>query len=180
MTLVALLRGINVGGHVVKMDRLRALFKELGFSDVQTCIASGNVIFSANARSVPALERRIERHLEAALGYAVPTFLRTADQLREVAAYQPFPSANGGALYIGFLPSPPGRDEARKVLALGSATEALHVHGRELYFLITGLVSESAMFRAPIDRMLGLPITMRNANTVRKLAAEMSVTEERS
>ena len=172
---VALLRGINVGGHVVKMDRLRALFAEAGLSGVQTFIASGNVLFSAATRSVPALERKIERHLHAALGYEVPTFLRNADELNTVAAYQPFPLANGGTLYIGFLPRPPGAAEARKVLALGSPSEAIHVHGRELYFLVTGLVSESAMFRAPIDRILGLPITVRNANTVRKLAAKMPV-----
>ena len=77
--------------------------------------------------------------------------------MNTVAAYQPFPLADGGTLYIGFLPRPPGAAEARKVLALGGPAEAIHVHGRELYFLVTGLASESAMFRAPIDRMLGLP-----------------------
>ena len=51
---VALLRGINVGGHVVKMDRLRALFAEAGLSGAQTFIASGNVLFSSATRSVPA------------------------------------------------------------------------------------------------------------------------------
>jgi uncharacterized protein (DUF1697 family) len=51
---VALLRGINVGGHVVRMDRLRALFAEAGLSGVQTFIASGNVLFSAHSFTVAA------------------------------------------------------------------------------------------------------------------------------
>ena len=171
MTLVALLRGINVGSHVVKMDRLRALFEGLGFDAVRTFIASGNVIFSTNARGVPALERKIERHLGGALGFEVPTFLRTAGELGAVARYQPSSQAEGGALYVGFLSAPPGRDGTCKVQALGSATEVLHVHGRELYFHITGPVSESVMFRAPIEKTLGLRMTTRNATTVRKLAA---------
>lgn len=171
---VALLRGINVGGRVVKMERLRALFTEVGADRVRTLIASGNVIFSSAARSEPALQKKIERRLKAALGFEVLVFLRTADELREVAAYDPFPGAEGGVRYIGFLRSPPGRDETRKVLAFSSPAETLHVHGRELYFRITGSVIESAMFRAPLSKALGLPMTVRNARTVVKLAAKMS------
>jgi uncharacterized protein (DUF1697 family) len=65
MRLIAFLRAINVGGHTVRMAMLRALFEELGLDDVETFIASGNVVFSASAKNVPALERRIEQHLAA-------------------------------------------------------------------------------------------------------------------
>src|SRR6185369_8391120 len=59
---VAFLRAINVGGHVVKMDQLRALFEALGFANVETFIASGNVIFDSKSKNVAALERKIDRH----------------------------------------------------------------------------------------------------------------------
>jgi len=82
---VALLRGINVGGHVVKMDRLRTVFAAIGCSDVETFIASGNVIFSSPSGDAAALERRAEAALEEALGYEVTTFIRTPEQLQSIA-----------------------------------------------------------------------------------------------
>jgi uncharacterized protein (DUF1697 family) len=122
---IAFLRAINVGGHIVKMDRLRSLFEALGFSNVATFIASGNVIFdvpgvdarAANAQApdapdalapdalapdalapdAQALERRIERALREALGYVVATFLRTPAELAAVARHRAFPSVDVAA-----------------------------------------------------------------------------------
>jgi uncharacterized protein (DUF1697 family) len=68
---VAFLRAINVGGHIVKMDALRRHFASLGFDDVETFIASGNVIFQSRSTAAAALERRIEACLEERLGYEV-------------------------------------------------------------------------------------------------------------
>ena len=74
---IAFLRAINVGGHTVKMDRLRQIFDSLGFSNVETFLASGNVVFETTAQDTAALETRITAGLRAALGYEVATFLRT-------------------------------------------------------------------------------------------------------
>src|SRR5512140_195973 len=94
---IAFLRAINVGGHVVKMDALRAIFSSLGFTDVETFIASGNVVFSANG-SDSALETKIETALEKELGYAVATFVRSIDELGTIAARELFPAENGATL----------------------------------------------------------------------------------
>src|SRR3712207_154861 len=90
---IALLRAINVGGRIVKMDHLRSLFASIGFSGVETFIASGNVIFEAPDCDAAALEQRIEAHLHQALGYEVATFIRTDSELAAVARYQPFEQA---------------------------------------------------------------------------------------
>jgi uncharacterized protein (DUF1697 family) len=90
MLYVALLRGINVGGHTVKMDRLRDLFRDLGLDDVRSYIQSGNVFFETNDTESAALATRIERHLHEALGYEVPVFLRSAQQLQAILALDPF------------------------------------------------------------------------------------------
>lgn len=82
----ALLRGINVGGHRVKMDHLRTLFDALGYADVQTLIASGNVIFSSDSEDSSALQAEIETHLLAELGYEVATFIRTHEELAAVVS----------------------------------------------------------------------------------------------
>jgi uncharacterized protein (DUF1697 family) len=86
---VAFLRGINVGGHPVKMEQLAAAFESLGFENVSTFIASGNVIFESSARPA-TLEPRIEQHLGGWLGYAVNTFLRTEKEIASIAAHEPF------------------------------------------------------------------------------------------
>ena len=105
MKYVAFLRAINVGGHVVKMEMLRAYFEALGLSNVETFIASGNVIFESRAK-LELLQARIEHHLHASLGYEVATFIRTLAEVHAVSRYRPFDAnaiKSAGALCVGFL-----------------------------------------------------------------------------
>lgn len=80
---VAFLRGINVGGHNLKMEQLRALFVEFGLSSVRTYIQSGNVFFSTDLADMRSLENRLEVHLAAKLGFAVPVFIRSVPVLQK-------------------------------------------------------------------------------------------------
>ncbi|MER8182678.1 DUF1697 domain-containing protein [Kitasatospora sp. NPDC094015] len=89
-TCIAFLRAINVGGRTVKMERLRALFAELGLERVRSYIQSGNVFFDTEEQDLSALGRRIGRHLEAALGFPVPTMVRTVEEVEELVAAEPF------------------------------------------------------------------------------------------
>lgn len=169
---IAYLRAINVGGHTVKMDRLRALFEELGFGGVTTFIASGNVVFETAEADTAALEGRIEAHLRAALGYAVDTFVRAAEEVAAMAEYEPFPGVemDGATLYVMFLKPEPGAEARRKVEALATEADSFHLHGRELYWLARKKMSESAISGATLEKALGMPGTMRNINTVRRMA----------
>src|SRR5215510_10726143 len=106
---VAFLRAINVGGHTVTMARLREIFEDLGFDDVETFIASGNVIFTAGRQTGAALERTTAARLEDVLGYEVVTFIRTADEVVAIGSYKAFPPAqvqSAGAYCVGFLTRP--------------------------------------------------------------------------
>jgi hypothetical protein len=82
----AFLRAINVGGHIVKMERLRREFEGLGFAEVETFIASGNVIFESRATNEKLLSSKVERHLESALGYEVAVFIRSSAELNSDCA----------------------------------------------------------------------------------------------
>jgi len=172
---IALLRAINVGGHVVTMNRLRELFEALSLARVATLIASGNVLFEAPGRDPAALERRIEAYLKKALGYDVATFLRTADEIGAAAGYEPFPmQPEPAALYVGFLRQRPPAAQARALAALHTPTDAFHVHGREFYWRLGTKFSASAITGAKIEKALGGPTTIRNITTVRKLAVRSS------
>lgn len=173
---VAFLRGINVGGHRVSMKQLAELFRALKFANVATFIASGNVIFEGPWTDAPALEKKIEGHLERSLGYAVDTFLRTPDELAAVAAHQPFAcdggEAVGHSLHVGFLREALGGEAAKKLLALGTAVDDFEVAGRELYWRCRVRVSDSLATWPVVSKTIGVSSTMRNVTTVRKLAAK--------
>jgi uncharacterized protein (DUF1697 family) len=175
MTLyIALLRAINVGGRTVKMGRLRDLFEQVGHADVETFIASGNVIFQSPSEDTRALEQQIEAHLAASLGYQVAAFVRSAAELADIAAYTPFPAEKieNNTLYVGFLQGAPGDEALGKLAALRTPLDEFHVHGRELYWLCRTSISQSKVSGAQIERALGMPTTLRNVTTVRKLAAK--------
>lgn len=172
---VAFLRAINVGGHTVKMDRLRALFEELGLQNVETFIASGNVIFDAPSDNIPALEKQIEAHLLQALGYEVATFIRSGTELKALAAYPAFPAEAGAGLYIAFLSTMPAEDAQRKLQALQTPTDEFKFHGRELYWLCRTRSSDSAFSGAVLEKTIRMPATLRNITTVEKLAAKFNV-----
>lgn len=170
---IALLRAINVGGHTVKMAELRSLFEALSFRNVTTLIASGNVLFDASARAETGLERRIERHLEQSLGFAVATFVRSPVELAAIGSHDGFAPEtvrNAHALWIAFLKDPPSAQARDRVIALACATDDFRVHGREVYWLRRKTSSESLVSGAALERALGAPMTARNITTVRKLA----------
>jgi uncharacterized protein (DUF1697 family) len=173
-TYAAFLRAINVGGHVVKMDRLRRLVEALGHARVETLIASGNVIFDSAARDPRRLESAIALHLERELGYEVATFIRSAAELEAVAAHRAFPESElgppGATVYVGFLAEAPLPALRKAVESLGSAVDAFHFHGRELYWLCRARrVSDSEFSGARLEKLLKAPATLRNLTTVSRM-----------
>ena len=172
---VAFLRAINVGGHVVKMDHLRGLFESLGFTNLVTVIASGNVIFNSTSKSTPALEKKIESHLQEALGYEVITFVRSTNELKLVAQRRPFDDseidAAGTSLYIGFLKGGPSDEARQKLASLATEDEEFHFSGREMYWLRRKKFSDSKLSGPLLEKTLGMRTTLRNSTTVKKIAS---------
>jgi uncharacterized protein (DUF1697 family) len=176
---IALLRAINVGGHNVKMEYLRSLFEEMGFSGVETFIASGNVIFESPEKDSGKLEKQVEAHLRKSLGYDVATFIRLPSEIAQVANHEPFPEEDidgpGYSLYVVFLGKAPDQDVKKRLAALSNPVDEFHVHGRELYWLCRKRMSESTITGGMIEKAAGgMQGTNRNITTVRKLAAKYS------
>ncbi|HEV8371117.1 MAG TPA: DUF1697 domain-containing protein [Pyrinomonadaceae bacterium] len=175
---VAFLRAINVGGHTVKMDQLRSLFEELSFANVETFIASGNVIFDSKTTNAKSLERKIEKHLKELLGYEVTTFVRSVAELAEIARYQPFSekelTADGNTLFICFVADRPAKEATKKLLSLSSMIDAFHVNEREVYWLYRRRNGESKFYGPPLEKTLGSQTTVRNSNTIKRLVVKYS------
>jgi uncharacterized protein (DUF1697 family) len=176
---VAFLRGMNVGGHRLKNDELRPLFEAAGLENVATFRASGNVIFSASKEPTAKLAAKIEQALEASLGYAVPTFLRTAEETQAIAQGTPFATADveasAGKLQVMLFLTAPTAHQNREVLSLATTQDRLAFGKRELYWLPSGGILDTALDLKAIGKLLG-PTTVRTKGTVEQLAAKYFAT----
>lgn len=179
---IAFLRGINVGGHRVKMDHLKTLFEDIGLKDVSTFIASGNVLFSSDSSALNGLGERIERHLHDHLGYEVATFLRSPAELAAIltfgspqaATQEPHLSSH----YVVFLDRPAPQSLRSNLTQLNSDMDRFSFSELEVHWQIQGKLSESPLFGPGLDRATkGLRTTTRNINTLRRIAAKTGLPE---
>lgn len=164
---VALLRAINTPPRHVKMERLRAIVEEAGFANVQTFIASGNVIFDAS--SPDNAVQRLERALSEGLGFHVPVYLRTAGEMIAIADHRPFGDSEEN-LEISFFPDTPDQQNVETLVAGTTGNDRLAVLGREVYWSHVGPRRDSEHSEAKVVRTLGMPTTQRSARTIRRIA----------
>jgi uncharacterized protein (DUF1697 family) len=172
----AFLRGMNLGRRRISNEDLAAAFTGLGFAEVRTFRASGNVAFELSGGEPDDLAARIERGLAQALGYAVPAFLRTAEEVREIAAREPFPEglleACEGKLQVVLLSRVPTREAEEAALALSSEDDRLVLGVRELYWLPSGPMSRSDLDFRVLERLLGATTT-RTKGTIEEMAEKL-------
>lgn len=158
------------------MSTLRRLFEELGFTGVETFIASGNVIFSAPQAPPAKFERQIAAFLQSSLGYSVETFIRTAAQVVEIAALNPFPAERDIACktHVAFLHEKLSPPTARQLQSIRTDYDLFFVRDSEFFWLTRGPISQSKVWSLPELKRIGLPsCTMRNMTSLRKLAGKL-------
>lgn len=172
---VAFLRGMNLGGRRITNEGLRSHFEALGYGEVETFRASGNVIFASDGESEAKLGRRLEAGLAERLGYEVPVFLRSAGELQSISAHEPFAAkhvaASKGKLQIALLAKKPTAAATRRGLALATEEDRLAIEGRELYWLPDGGLSDSELDLKTLAAILG-SITIRTKGTIDQIVAK--------
>lgn len=175
---IAFLRAVNVGGHTVKMEALRAEFEALGLAPVETFIASGNVIFDDHACAHAALERSIEARLHARFGFEIHTFIRTVAALQAIANHPAFDAAATACArtcVVGFLATALDAAALRTIANLDTDVDRFHVHDRELYWLSRQKQSESTFSNAVFEKALRVRATFRGIGTLNKLLAKFPI-----
>ncbi|MGY4475437.1 DUF1697 domain-containing protein [Bradyrhizobium sp. USDA 3364] len=160
---VALLRAVNVGGTgKLPMTELKAMCVAEGFADVQTYIASGNVVFSSKlgaARVKAALEKRLQAYAGKPVGVAI----RSADEIAAVLTANPFPKQPPNFTVAIFLDEPPPKDALKAIK--GQQDEEVRLGKREIY-----VAYGSGMGRSKLKIPAAARGTARNINTIAKLA----------
>lgn len=173
-TYIALLRGINVGGHNVKMDKLRELFNKLKLSKVRSYIQSGNIFFDTSETDSISLQQKIEQHLQSSLGYSVPVCLRTIEQLESILSIDPFsdiPLTPDIRFSISFLSAPIDVKLSTPQSTPDGAYELIYMTSTELFVvwhLKNGRPGNSYGY---LERQVKVPATTRFWHTTSKILA---------
>jgi uncharacterized protein (DUF1697 family) len=172
MRYVALLRGINVGGHKrISMADLRELLSSLEYTDVVTYILSGNALFTSPRKDPAKLAREIERRIVADLGHAVKVLIRTPEELAKIVAGNPFSDAETKPprVYVSFLAEPADAERLSKIDPRMFEPEEFRVGDRVVYLRFPEGYQGAKLTNDFWERRLGLDATTRNWNTVTKL-----------
>jgi uncharacterized protein (DUF1697 family) len=169
---LALLRGINVGGHnVIKMAELKQLFQSMDLQNVKTYIQSGNVLFESEAES-EELSHQIEQEIKNTFGLSVPVIIRTATEMQHIIKNCPYPFdrlLEGESIHISFLASTPAQECLDQISNINSDIDEYQIKGREIYLFFRQSIRKSKL--AVQLQKIGIPATMRNWKTVSKLVS---------
>jgi uncharacterized protein (DUF1697 family) len=172
---VALLRGINVGGHnPVAMADLRELLVHLGLSDPKSMLQSGNLVFLAEAHTNAQLESSLEAGALKRLGLKTDFFVRSAEEWEAILAGNPFhreAAHDPGRLVVMILKVAPIAGGVEALQAGVTGPEVVRAGERHAYIVYPNGIGRSRLTNALIERTLGTRGTARNWNTVQKLRA---------
>lgn len=170
-TYVALLHSIVLGpGKRVVMADLKAMAAELGFGDVRSWVATGNLIFEGEDAPLAMIESRLETAFRTRFGKHVDIIARTAEAWKRLAAKNPFPNGNGPDIGIRVMRKPLGPDDLSLLRGIAAPGIALVLADGDLWIDFDGKPSETRLLSHLTTKKLGIG-TLRNANTVNALAA---------
>ncbi len=151
------------------MEKLRASCEALGFAGVKTYIQSGNAIFRAPKLTPVALSKKLGECIVKDFGFSAEVISRSREEMKAIIDDNPFTKERGidlSKLHVAFLPLAPAPLALKKLQELTLAPDRVHICGQEIYFYFPNGVSGSSLWKHPLDRVLSLPVTMRNWKTV--------------
>ncbi|MFL5488978.1 MAG: DUF1697 domain-containing protein [Gemmatimonadaceae bacterium] len=169
---MALLRGINLGGHrPVGMTDLRNFMTEIGFEDVRSLLQSGNLVFSSKVRTGAELERFLETEAAERLSLEVDFYVRTPEEWKTIIRQNPFrkeAERDPAHLTVLFLKSGPDAEDVAALQAEIKGPETVKAKGRQAYIFYPSGIGRSKLTPAILEKRLGRG-TARNWSTVLKL-----------
>lgn len=171
-TYIALLRGVNVGGNQLKMDRLRAICASLGFENARTYLQSGNVVFDARGWQ-SNVEKALERTLAGETRLPVRVLVRSGADIKRLIAKNPFlknQAIDRSRLHVTFMTESPTPEALKRLAAVDTGQDEFRAAGTEIYLHCPTGYGRSKLSNNQLERLLSLTATTRNWNTVNTLA----------
>jgi uncharacterized protein (DUF1697 family) len=167
-THIALLRGINVGGHKkLKMADLKLLFEGLGFEEVVTYIQSGNVVFSTN--EADGLAERISKEIKKQFGWEVPVLVKTADDMAKILKNCPFETSKKAEAYFMLFATPPNQELMDTVAEISYPNEEFFLTPECVYIHYGNGAGNAKLNNNFFEKKLKVVASTRNYRTLAKL-----------
>lgn len=172
---IALLRGINVGGkRKIPMTGLRTVFEKLGYTDVESYIQSGNIVYKSPANKKPVdSAQRIQEHIREQYGHEVPVMILPAADILTAVDQNPFPQSNPEdikKLHLTFLSGTPELEKVEALTKMDFKQDQFVLFGKMVFIRCEGKYHESKLTNNFFERKLEVQATTRNWRTVLKLA----------
>lgn len=171
ITHIAPLRGVNVGGNVLTMERLREIFSQLGFQNARTYVQSGNVVFDAGGAAAKICQA-IEQKLAGETRLGVSVISRTAAEVARVVSDNPFLREKGidrSKLHVTFLAAAATRDALKALSEIDAGGDRFRALGNEIYLHCPDGYGKTRLSNNRLEKVLAVKATTRNWNTVNKL-----------
>lgn len=172
MKYIAFLRGVNIGGHQVKMAELKKVLESMKLKDVATLIASGNVSFEAPELDEAKLADKMEAALEKKFGFAIPVMVRTKGEIQDIVASDPFKDIKMNddvRRYVTFLKRPHASKLKIPYIAGKNEFRIIKLAKREIYSVLEIVDAKTVDLMGMIEKEFGKEVTTRNWNTVVKM-----------
>lgn len=171
ITYASMVRGINIGGKKVKMDRLKEIYRSLDFKNVKTYIQSGNVIFESKKSDPTKLSHIIEKRIAKIFEFEVKVFLRTKNEMEQVLSGNPFKQEDLNHIYVTFLSDIPSemliKDLNRiSTVDMVNKSDKYIISKKEIYLFLPNGYERTKLNNNFFEKKLDISATTRNWRTV--------------
>jgi uncharacterized protein (DUF1697 family) len=176
-TLLAMLRGVNVGGKKVPMADLRLLYEGMKYKNVRTYIQSGNVIFETSENDTEKISKEQEKKIKAKFGFDVPVVIRNEKELGSIIKKNPFlkeKNISEERLYVTFLANIPEKELQEKITVPAGTSDRFEIIGKEIYLYCPGGYGETKLNNNFFEKKLKVEATTRNWRTTNELLKMMT------
>lgn len=180
-TYIALLRGINVGGHhKVPMAELRQEMEKMGFENVRTLLNSGNVVFGGDPESEETLEKTMAARLEQVFSFAIPVLVRKAEDIKALIDADPFKDievTKNIRLYVSFLRELPEVEPALPWISEDGFFKIMAIHDRAVCSVLNISATTTPKGMEALGHFFGKDMTTRNWNTLIRIANKLTTSK---
>ena len=174
---VAMLRGVNVAGHWIKMEQLRGLCDKIGFQKVETYVQSGNIVLQAKTENPALVSKRISESILDSFGFEIPVIVRTSKEMVNVVANNPFLKEKGvdsSKLHVTFLTEVVQKSSLNTLERLAAGRDRFHTASREIYLHCPEGYGRTKLSNNAIEKTLSVTATTRNWRTANALLEMIS------
>ena len=169
---ISLIRGINVGGKTLKMDRLKSIYESLSLHDIKTYIQSGNVLFNSDIKNIYKIKTQLEDEINKQTNLSVSVIMRTQKDLKKILNGNPFINSgneNTERMYVTFLENEPLKSSLKDLIPPKETHDEFKVIGKEIYLYCQEGYGRTVLSIDFFEKKLKMKATARNWRTVNKL-----------